>query len=112
MFNLGDLFLIFSKQAEMWRDGEAYRKKRSMVGPIKHKTGIYNLDDSDKLQNSKQNDNVSRISHKVDTMKLNDLDDANCNSVEKKSPMTQGDKLIKIKAQRRLTRPVLVGTIM
>lgn len=111
--------IFFSKQAEMWRDGEAYRKKKNITGTTKHKTGIYSMDSNGSetamLNSNKQNDNVTRISHKVDTMKINDLEDANCNTTtleRKPIQLTQGDKLNKIKAQRRLTRSVLVGSIM
>lgn len=100
----------------MWREGDLYRKKHSISGPIKHKVGIYNIENETSPVSVKQNDNVTRISHRVDTMKINDLDEANCNNAEPekkvRTQMTQGDKLIKIKAQRRPTRPVLMGSIM
>lgn len=102
----------------MWSEGEAYRKKHNISGPTKHKVGIYSVDKDGNSNKVKQNDNMMRISHRVDTMKIEDFDDINCNNskspIEKKShsPLTQGDKLIKIKAQRRLVRPNLLGSIM
>lgn len=79
----------------MWRDGEQYRTKRGLNGPVKHTEGIYSLGKVDCMKNSMpkrvSNDNVSGILEKVDTMNINDRD-------EKKS--TQGDKLNQIKAQR------------
>lgn len=104
----------------MWRDGELYRRKHGLTAYPKHTNGIYSLKKPPLVHNIsiKQNDNVSRISHRVDTMKLNDLDDDNdntdiCADDNKKSTgMTQGDKLNKIKAQRRLVRPVLIGSML
>lgn len=109
-----------SKQQQMWDDGDAYRKKRNIPGPIKHPHGIYSLTEPTKvnctptyvtLKQPTSNDNVNRILQKVDTMKLNDFDDDNHNRTlcpsneqvkdDNASGGTQGDKLNKIKALRR-----------
>lgn len=79
----------------MWRDGEQYRSKHGLSGPVKHTEGIYSCGKVECMKNSmpkrQSNDNVSGILEKVDTMNINDRD-------EKK--VTQGDKLNQIKAQR------------
>lgn len=82
----------------MWRDGEQYRLKRGLSGPIKHTAGIYSINRAkNNLPKRLSNDNVSGILEKVDTMNINDRDEGN---MEKKTKMTQGDKLNQIKAQR------------
>lgn len=103
----------------MWREGDIYRKKHNITGPKTHTVGIYsekrNSADMPTIDISPtRHDNVSRISHKVDTMRLNDKEDDNANSTppDAKNTITQGDKLNKIKALRRHGRPVLVGTCM
>lgn len=101
----------------MWKEGEIYRRKRGLTGPMKHTKGIYSMDKPLAIRPVKANDNVTRISHKVDTMKLSDVEDVNCNadsSLTSKTSIiiTQGDKLNKIKAQRRLSRPVLIGSTL
>lgn len=102
----------------MWREGDIYRKKHNTTGLKTHTVGIYsekgNSGDMPNIDISPtRHDNVSRISHKVDTMRLNDKDDDNGNNSSpevRNTSMTQGDKLNKIKALRRHGRPVLVGT--
>ncbi|KRT81812.1 hypothetical protein AMK59_5006, partial [Oryctes borbonicus] len=90
------------KQAQMWKDGELYRKRKSITTPIKHKFGIYSEVTSETIENKpkeiKINDKVTRILKKVDTMKLNDKDDTNEDS---ESSISQGDKLNEIKARRQ-----------
>ncbi|GLV46712.1 cell division cycle 14 [Carabus blaptoides fortunei] len=107
-----------SKQAQMWKEGEMYRRKRGISCTMKHTKGIYSMEKPAlAIRLVKANDNVTKISHKVDTMKLSDVEDVNCNadaSLTTKTSViiTQGDKLNKIKAQRRLSRPVLIGSNM
>lgn len=86
----------------MWRDGEQYRLKKGIDGPIKHTEGIYSI--TNKAERVKtnmpkrlSNDNVSGILEKVDTMNINDRDDG---KVVKRTKTTQGDRLNQIKAQR------------
>lgn len=85
----------------MWRDGEQYRLRKGIDGPLKHTEGIYSISKAERVKNHVpkrlSNDNVSGILEKVDTMNINDRDDS---KVEKKTKMTQGDRLNQIKAQR------------
>lgn len=97
----------------MWKDGEVYRQKMGMDGPIKHTRGIYSFStpETEKKSLSRrkaQVDNVSNILEKVDTMKLNDREEKLDKEV-KIGKMTQGDKLNQIKAQRSRVRPVAVA---
>lgn len=86
----------------MWRDGDQYRLKRGLAGPVKHTEGIYSINKTERLKNNLpkrlSNDNVSGILEKVDTMNINDRDDGS--KMEKRTKVTQGDKLNQIKAQR------------
>lgn len=85
----------------MWRDGEQYRLKKGLSEPIKHTEGIYSINKTERLKNNLpkrlSNDNVSGILEKVDTMNINDREEV---KMEKKTKVTQGDRLNQIKAQR------------
>ncbi|GJQ68043.1 putative phosphatase [Trypoxylus dichotomus] len=100
-----------SKQEQMWKDGELYRKKKGIAFPVKHKFGIYTkvipeTTEDHKPKETKINDKVTRILKKVDTMKLNDKDDTNNDS---ESSITQGDKLNEIKARRQCHTSTATG---
>lgn len=92
------------KEAQMWAEGEIYRKKRGLSGPLVHKFGIYSKSKPDVIEDHlgsrelRLNDRVTRILKKVDTMKLNDGEEKNEDSEES---VTQGDKLNEIKARRQ-----------
>ncbi|PSN49835.1 Dual specificity protein phosphatase CDC14A [Blattella germanica] len=133
------------KQSHMWLQGNLHRSQNNEninVYP-KHPYGIYSIKNKSLgLELSTQNgkvvkkdakspDNVSRILHKVDTMKLDDKEDENKNErscrtamemvaeafqkqeEQKRSmdQMTQGDKLNQIKALRRHPRSVTTGAL-
>ncbi|XP_044741575.1 dual specificity protein phosphatase CDC14C-like [Chrysoperla carnea] len=110
-----------SKQQKMWDEGDTYRKTHGLPGPIKHRVGIYYLNEAKEdddtpqyviLKPSSQNDNVNRILQKVDTMKLNDFDEdqVNHNEIQEDCEGTQGDKLNKIKAMRRANKQAQAAT--
>lgn len=104
------LLLFCSKQAKMWKDGELYRQKMGLDGPIRHTSGIYSFHNPEITKQSilkkKLRDNVSGILEKVDTMKLNDREDNNYDAKQEK--VTQGDKLNQIKAQRSKGRAAAI----
>ncbi|XP_022901656.1 dual specificity protein phosphatase CDC14C-like isoform X2 [Onthophagus taurus] len=90
------------KQEQMWKEGEAYRRKRGITSMPKHRFGIYSkhapvgpLEGSGKQ--GKLNDKVTRILKKVDTMQLND----NSEKEDEEDGITQGDRLNQIKAKRQ-----------
>lgn len=95
----------------MWKDGELYRRKMGLDGPIKHTAGVYSFHcpviTKQTILKKKLRDNVSGILEKVDTMKLNDREDNNKYDV-KPEKATQGDKLNQIKAQRSKGRAVAI----
>lgn len=86
----------------MWREGELYRLKKGLDGPVKHTQGIYSTNKVDlaksRMPRKVPNDNVSGILEKVDTMNIND------DKMDKKTKPTQGDRLNQIKAQRTKNR--------
>lgn len=94
----------------MWKDGDLYRQKMGLDGPIKHTTGIYSYQSPETTKQTilkkKIRDNVSGILEKVDTMKLNDREDNKYDIKPEKA--TQGDKLNQIKAQRSKGRAVAI----
>ncbi|XP_068082597.1 dual specificity protein phosphatase CDC14C isoform X1 [Anabrus simplex] len=132
------------KQSSMWLQGDLFRSQLGVnsnsyprhthgIYSIKRKSLLYDLDNQDDDSNEvKTPDNVSRILHRVDTMKLDDQEDENQNdhSCRKKMELiedavnqnseeprrntgllTQGDKLNQIKASRRHPRSVTTGAL-
>ncbi|XP_018331545.1 dual specificity protein phosphatase CDC14AB-like isoform X2 [Agrilus planipennis] len=95
-----------SKQEQMWRAGEEHRRTKRLEGPIKHTVGIYSFNNKtpEEFRQVSLSDNVSGISKKVDTMKLNDREENVAETEENGEGLTQGDRLNRIKAQRRQTR--------
>ncbi|CAG9759992.1 unnamed protein product [Ceutorhynchus assimilis] len=87
------------KQAQLWEQGDMYRKKYGVV-PITFSKGIYSLTD---VNQKKSQDNVTRIVKKVDCMEINDPHDTPSFEEPKE---TQGDKLNEIKAQRSRNKTV------
>lgn len=127
---------LHEKEALMWAEGDAYRKviKGNPNAFPEHKYGLYSiksktlnkrLSSSQKLK--KASDTLSRILHKVDTMKIDDQkeDEKNKNGIDNgktfnsdvvnetnwkdlrhcRSGLTQGDRLNHIKALRRIQHP-------
>ncbi|XP_075218023.1 dual specificity protein phosphatase CDC14C-like isoform X2 [Lycorma delicatula] len=130
---------LHEKEAQMWADGDAYRKliKGNPNAFPEHKIGLYSvkfkalnkrLTSSQKLK--KASDTLSRILHKVDTMKIDDQkdEDKSKNGIDNgkkfaasdivnesnwkelrhcrsNSGLTQGDRLNHIKALRRIQHP-------
>lgn len=86
----------------MWKAGDEHRVKLGISEPPKHTKGIYSCSCGPELSNcskklTPKKSDVSGILQKVDTMQLEDKDGDEIDT----EPMTQGDRLNQIKAQRR-----------
>lgn len=94
------MIITFSKQTELWRDGEQYRTKLGLKSPIKHTEGIYSVNkDGQNMPKQLSNDNVSGILGKVDIMNINDSDE---------KEVTQGGMLNQRKALHGKNKPLSI----
>ncbi|KAK9890163.1 hypothetical protein WA026_008968 [Henosepilachna vigintioctopunctata] len=96
---------LHAKEKQLWSAGELHRKQKAISSIPKHSVGIYPLS---KLEKKKNNNNVTGIMKKVDSMEISDRNDNY--KLEESDNVTQGDKLNEIKAQR-LKSKAMIATL-
>ncbi|XP_017782276.1 PREDICTED: dual specificity protein phosphatase CDC14A-like isoform X2 [Nicrophorus vespilloides] len=93
-----------SKQEQMWKEGEAFRRAKALNSPPYHEKGIY-ADDVVEEDEDELSPEVCRILKTVH-LEMLEKDVFKSSPVQKSSLMTQGDTLNQIKAMRRQFKPL------